>query len=106
MSLLPPILSSPPKVSLVDARRLAEMFNLNLNVVPLEVWRYALEVEFEHGPKFGRQLDVTHYRLIPTAQIALAHLEEFPDYYQRLYRLEKDAETYWLRRSKPSIILN
>jgi hypothetical protein len=33
-----------------------------------------------------------------TAKIALAHLNEFPDYYTRLERMEKDAESYWRNR--------
>jgi hypothetical protein len=32
---------------------------------------------------------------ILTAKIALAHLSEFPDYYTRLNKLEKEAEDYW-----------
>lgn len=92
-----------PKVSVDDAYKLAQSFGLDLNTVPISVWRYALEVEFEHGPKFGPRFDVTHYQLIPTAQIALAHLEEFPDYYQRLYQLEREAINYWNKRVKPPI---
>jgi hypothetical protein len=30
-----------------------------------------------------------------TAKIALAHLNEFPDYYTRLDKLESEAEEYW-----------
>ena len=32
---------------------------------------------------------------ILTAKIALAHLSEFPDYYTRLNKLEKEAEDFW-----------
>jgi hypothetical protein len=30
-----------------------------------------------------------------TGKIALAHLNEFPDYYTRLAAMEKDAHEYW-----------
>jgi hypothetical protein len=30
-----------------------------------------------------------------TGKIALAHLNEFPDYYTRLEHLEKEAEEFW-----------
>ena len=33
-----------------------------------------------------------------TAKIALAHLNEFPDYYGRLAIMEAEAETYWRDR--------
>ena len=30
-----------------------------------------------------------------TGRIALAHLNEFPDYYTRLKKLEEEAEAFW-----------
>jgi len=30
-----------------------------------------------------------------TGKIALAHLNEFPDYYTRLEKMEKEAEDFW-----------
>jgi hypothetical protein len=35
-----------------------------------------------------------------TGKIALAHLREFPDYYQRLDKLESAAEKYWENRPR------
>jgi hypothetical protein len=32
---------------------------------------------------------------ILTGKIALAHMKEFPDYYERLERMEKGAEREW-----------
>ena len=49
-----------------------------------------MAVELEHGRKSPRT-DVTHDDPIKTAKIALAHLNERPDYYDRLARIEKDA---------------
>ena len=37
--------------------------------------------------------DVTHDDPITTGKIALAHLNEFPDYYTRLAKMEKEAES-------------
>lgn len=87
-----------------DAYYLANIFNLNLDIVPLNIWIYALEVELEHGIKFGEITNVTNNDLYKTAQIALAHLIEYPDYYQRLYKMEKQAEKYWSKKRKPLII--
>lgn len=84
---------------------LARLFRINLRVIPLPIWREAIEVELEHGRRYGRLADVTHDNLITTARIALAHLLEYPDYYQRLHKLESEAEKYWRKRPKPKIFL-
>jgi len=35
---------------------------------------------------------------VTTAKIARAHLNEFPDYYTRLAKMEAEAERYWAGR--------
>lgn len=87
-------------ISIDDANYLANVFNLNLDIVPLKIWKYGLEVELEHGSKFGAITNVTNNDLYKTAQIALAHLMEYPDYYQRLYKMEIQAEKYWSKKRK------
>ena len=63
--------------------------------------RYSIEdvaigmsVEAEHGTRFP-DLDVTGDDPVITAKIALAHLREFPDYYERLEVMEREAEAFW-----------
>jgi hypothetical protein len=34
-----------------------------------------------------------------TGKIALAHLNEYPDYYTRLDKLEAEAEAYWNQKA-------
>jgi Protein of unknown function (DUF5661) len=41
---------------------------------------------------------VTHDDPILTGKIALAHMKEFPDYYERLKRMEREAERDWTGR--------
>ena len=53
-----------------------------------------MNVESEHGTRFP-DLDVTGDDPVVTAKIALAHLREFPDYYDRLEVMERDAEAAW-----------
>ena len=36
---------------------------------------------------------------IITGKIALAHMKEFPDYYERLERMESEAERDWAEKS-------
>ena len=53
-----------------------------------------MDVELEHGTE-NHVTNVTNNDPIITGKIALAHLNEFPDYYTRLQELEDEAEKYW-----------
>ena len=50
-----------------------------------------MQVELEHGTR-DQMTNVTNDDPVLTAKIALAHLNEFPDYYQRLKKMEAEAE--------------
>lgn len=67
---------------------------LGVHEIPLEQFRQGLAVELEHGPH-DPQTNVTSDDEILTGKIALAHLKEYPDYYDRLEQLEKAAEAFW-----------
>jgi len=60
----------------------------------VEQFRKGMDVELEHG-KRDHDTDVTHDDPILTGKIALAHLNEFPDYYDRLDKLEEEAKKFW-----------
>jgi hypothetical protein len=56
-----------------------------------------MNVELEHGlhdPHTNVSDDNPHI----TAKIAFAHLNEFPDYYTRLERMEEEAKRDWQQR--------
>lgn len=55
---------------------------------------YGINVELEHGKKSSKT-NTTNDNPIKTGKIALAHLSEFPDYYERLKKLEAEATAYW-----------
>lgn len=93
------------KVSNSVARGLAKKIKLNTDVVDIDTFQYALNVELEHGSKLGKQTNVTNDNLVMTTKIVLAHLLEFPDYYKRLKKLEDKAEKYWSKKEKPNILL-
>jgi Protein of unknown function (DUF5661) len=59
-----------------------------------------MDVEFEHG-SHDPQTDVTHDDPIVTGKIGLAHMKEFPDHYERLERMEADAEREWATKKSP-----
>ncbi|WP_223254468.1 DUF5661 family protein [Bacillus sp. HNG] len=58
-----------------------------------EFWM-GVNTELEHGT-ISSQSNVTDDNPLITGKIALAHLNEFPDYYKRLKVLEKEAKAYW-----------
>ncbi|HEX7591147.1 MAG TPA: DUF5661 family protein [Candidatus Limnocylindrales bacterium] len=62
-----------------------------------EQFRMGLDVELEHGPR-SPKTDVSGDDSIITGKIALAHLNEFPDYYTRLAVLESEAADHWKTR--------
>jgi len=64
-----------------------------------------MKVELEHG-KVNPKTDVTGDDPIKTKKIALAHLNELPDYYTRLAKMERDGKKAWkLRESTGEAIL-
>lgn len=56
----------------------------------VEQFRIGLNVELEHGLN-APSTDVTGNDPILTGKIALAHLNEYADYYTRLKRMEREA---------------
>ena len=66
-------------------------FDLEKEGIALEAVTAGMNVELEHGTRFP-DLDVTGDDPVITAKIALAHLREFFDYYERLERMEAEGE--------------
>jgi len=61
----------------------------------IEQFRRGMQVELEHGRR-DPQTDVTHDDPLVTGKIAWVHLKEMPDYYERLDRMEAEAEAHRL----------
>ena len=72
---------------------MAEMLGVDLarEGIELEAFRRGMEVELEHGSRDPRT-NVTDDDPILTGKIALSHLLELPDYYDRLEDMERRAE--------------
>jgi hypothetical protein len=87
------------RTSVDEARRVGDAIGVDWNRFDLEQFRAGMDVEYEHG-SHDPQTDVTGDDPIVTGKIALAHLKEFPDYYERLERMEREAEAE--RARKPS----
>jgi Protein of unknown function (DUF5661) len=76
-----------------EARRVGEEIGIDWASArfDLEQFRRGMEVELEHGLRDPRT-NVSDDDPAVTGKIALAHLNEFPDYYTRLERMEADAK--------------
>ena len=90
-------------VTLTEARRIAKKLRVNLDVIDESWWKYGLEIELEHGSQLCEDVNVTNDDLELTGMIALAHILEFPDYYQRLHQMEKKAKLHWADKEMPSV---
>jgi hypothetical protein len=93
------------KITKSQAIKLANKYKINLDVIDINEWQYGLNVELEHGSKFGTFTNITNNNLSITSKIVIAHLTEFPDYYKRLLKLETQADKYWSSRNKPNIFI-
>ena len=82
------------KITDDEARQVRVSLGIDDDKFDLEQFRLGLEVELEHGSR-SPLTDVTHDDLTLTGKIAWAHLNEFPDYYTRLAKLEVEAEVFW-----------
>jgi hypothetical protein len=85
-------MSEQRRYSAEEARRVGEEIGIDWASAPFDVeqFRRGMDVELEHG-LHDMQTNVTHDDPVVTGKIALAHLNEFPDYYTRLDRMEEEA---------------
>jgi hypothetical protein len=74
-----------------EAKNIGEKLGIDWSEYDVEQVRMGLDVELEHG-LVDLHTNVTNGDPIMTGKIALAHLNEFPDYYTRLDKMEKEAE--------------
>ena len=76
------------------ARAIGETIGIDWATSRFDVAQFqkGLDVELEHGIR-DPATNVSDDDEITTGKIALAHLNEFPDYYTRLAEME--AERYW-----------
>lgn len=66
--------------------RIARYLNVDFSKFPFEDFKRGINIELEHGLQ-NTNTNVTNNDLIKTAKIALAHLNEYPNYYNKDYGL-------------------
>src|SRR5664280_1690231 len=84
-------MSSKKQFTTEQAREIGHKLNIDWSRFDVEQFRMGLDVELEHG-LVDPSTDVTGNDPIITGKIALAHLNEFADYYTRLEKMEREAE--------------
>lgn len=73
--------------NLKDVYYVASLLNINFDKFTPEEFLEGINIELEHG-KINPQTNVTNDDLLMTSKIALAHLNEFPNYYNPNYGLK------------------
>ncbi len=82
-----------------EAKEVGESLGIKWDKFDVEQFRRGMDVELEHGTE-DSNTNVTNDDPIVTGKIALAHLNEFPDYYTRLDKMEEEAEEYWDKKEQ------
>jgi len=73
--------------TLEEAKNIGESLGVDWSKFDFEQFRMGMDVELEHGTCNSRT-NVTNDDPVMTGKIALAHLNELPDYYTRLENME------------------
>jgi hypothetical protein len=76
-----------------EAKKIGEKLGIGWEEFDVEQFRMGMDVELEHG-KVSPATNVTNDDPILTGKIALAHLNEFSDYYDRLEKMEEEAKKF------------
>ena len=86
-------MSARETFSAEEARQIGEQIGIDWSAAPFDVeqFRRGMDVELEHGTR-DLSTNVTGNDELVTGKIALAHLNEFPDYYTRLDQMEEQAK--------------
>lgn len=77
-----------------DAKKIGEQLGVDWSQFDVEQFRMGMDVELEHGT-VDQNTNVTNDDPLITGKIALAHLNEFPDYYTRLEKMKEEAEAFF-----------
>ncbi len=77
-----------------QAKEVGEKLGIKWDKFDVEQFRHGMDVELEHGT-VDSNTNVSDNDPLITGKIALAHLNEFQDYYDRLDGMEEEAEKFW-----------
>lgn len=87
-------MSEKKHFSIDEAERVGKSIGIKWDKFDVEQFRMGMDVELEHG-LVDPSTNVTDDDPVLTGKIALAHLNEYPDYYTRLEKMEDEAERHF-----------
>lgn len=73
------------------ARKVGKILGIDWKKIDFTQFYMGMNVELEHGSRFGCTTNVSSDSPVISGRIALAHLLEIPDYYTRLDAMEEEA---------------
>ena len=82
------------RITIELAKEIGEKLGVDWSRFDVQQFADGMSVELEHGTR-DPQTNVTNDDFLMTGKIALAHLNEFPDYYVRLEKMEEEAKAHW-----------
>lgn len=91
-------MSEKKKFTSAEGKEIGNKLGIVWDKFTVEDFTAGMNVELEHGQR-DPHTNVTNDDPLMTGKIALAHLNEFPDYYERLEKMEVEAEEYWEKHS-------
>jgi hypothetical protein len=91
-------------LSLETAKKIGRKLGVDFRVISPAIFRKGMKIELEHGKKH-RLTNVTNDDLLMTGKITVAHLMEFPNYYEELIEMEKRLKKQWKGYKKPRILV-
>lgn len=74
-----------------EAKKIGDKLGIRWDKFDVDQFRMGMDVELEHGLR-DPSTNVSNDDPVITGKIALAHLNEISDYYDRLEKMEKEAE--------------
>jgi len=74
-----------------EAKKIGDRLGIKWDKFDVDQFRRGMDVELEHGLR-DPSTNVSSDDPVITGKIALAHLNEIPDYYDRLEKMEEEAE--------------
>ena len=80
------------------AQEIGEQLGVDWKLFDVDQFCRGMKVELEHGTR-DTETNVTNDDVLMTGKIALAHLKEIRDYYDRLEKMEIEGEKYWVDHS-------
>ncbi len=89
------------QISAEEARLIGESLHIDWDQVDLEQFRQGLMKDRKEGAQDPEPPSI-YPGVLLTGQVVLTHMQEFPDYFTRLAKLEEEVDQYRNGRSTDS----